>query len=408
MTRFLITTMLAAGLGLPAQAQDRAVSGALTYLPRIALPDEATVTVSLQGAFGTVLGETRFDTEGAQVPLSFSLDAMPGLNGTLGALIRVDGATWWLAQDVPVPAGQDPVDLGQVRLEPFTPLAFANAFDCGGMAVSFGIAGEQAVLRVGDRDYEMRQVVSASGARYVAVADDGTEFWSKGDEAMLTVEGQDMGTCTRAVPEPADYRARGNEPGWSATIGESVIDLDADYGALTRSTPRPEVQVQPGAYVFDMPAIEARLTLEDRLCADDATGMPYPHHATLLLEGRELAGCGGDPASLLTGADWLITDIDGDAVAGEADATLAFTADGRAYGSTGCNRFFGGYSLTGEGLSLGRMGVTMMACPAPLMAQERAVLDALSAVTRFEIGAEGALHLMGGAQDAALLTLRRD
>ena len=410
MSRFLMTSALATGLALPAMAQGegREISGELTYLPRIALPDDASVTLAVEGAFGTLLGEARFDTGGAQVPLPFSLEVVPGLNGTLGALIRVEDSAWWIAQDVAVPAGADPLDLGMITLEQFSPLAFATAFDCGGTAVAFGIADDKAVLRVGGQDYEMQQAIAASGARYVAVDDESTEFWSKGDSAMLTVEGQDMGECTVVDPTPAAYRARGNEPGWSATIGEASVEIDADYGALALSADRPDVQLEPGAYVFDMPEIAARLTVEDRLCKDLSTGMPHPHHATLMLEDRELKGCGGDPASLLTGAEWTLTDIGGETPVEGAEAVLGFGPQDRAYGSTGCNRFMGGYTLTGEGLSMGQMGVTMMACPDPLMAQERAVLDALAAVTRFDIDESGVLLLIGGPEDAPLLTARRD
>jgi heat shock protein HslJ len=157
-----------------------------------------------------------------------------------------------------------------------------------------------------------------------------------------------------------------------------------------------------------MPGIDARLTLEDRLCADDATGMPHPHHATLTLGDRIFAGCGGDPASLLTGAEWRIEDIAGKGIVDSSNVTLGIGADGRAFGSTGCNRFMGGYTLTGEGFSFGQMGVTMMACPEALMKQERAMLDALGAVTRFAFDETGALLLIGGNDDSPLLKARRD
>lgn len=413
MSRLLITTLLATGLSLPAaQAlagdDHREISGELIYLPRIALPDNASVTVAVEGAFGTILGETRFDTEGAQVPLPFSVDVVPGLSGKLSALIRVEDAAWWIAQDVAVSAGSDPADIGTIQLAKFTPLAFATEFECNGTEVLFGVADDKSVLRVGERDFEMVSAISASGARYVAADDESTEFWSRGDSAMLTVEGQDMGNCTQVAPDATDYRAYGNEPGWSAIIGEDTVALDADYGAVRFETDRPEAQLTPGAYVFDMPEISARLTLEDRLCNDLSTGMPHPHHATLRLEERELRGCGGDPASLLTGAEWTITDIDGTPPIDGTETVIGFGPDARSYGSTGCNRFMGGYTLTGEGFSLEPLGVTMMACPDPLMDQERAVLDALEAVRRFDFDESGALLLIGGPEDAPVLTARRD
>ncbi|SFM28723.1 Type III secretion system lipoprotein chaperone (YscW) [Ectothiorhodospira mobilis] len=72
---------------LPACApmEKREVTGALTYRPRIALPPEAEVEVSAQGALGTRLGEYRKATGGAQVPLPFTLSFPPGVSGTLKA-----------------------------------------------------------------------------------------------------------------------------------------------------------------------------------------------------------------------------------------------------------------------------------------------------------------------------------
>ncbi len=403
------TAILATCLALPLAAQDgtRDIAGSLTYLARIALPPDAEVAVTARGAFETVLGASRFTADGKQVPLPFSLTVPNGLSGQLDALIRIGGAPRWIIRDIAFDASDMPVDLGELRLDPTTPLAFATQYDCNGRPVAFGILNDRAVLRVDGRDFEMEEAVSASGARYVASDGSDTEFWSKGDTAMLTLEGQDMGQCIKAMPEPFLYRARGNEPGWHVRIGDDTVDITADYSALSLTTPRPEVQVSPGAYSFAMPQIDARLTLQERLCHDDATGMPYPHIATLRLGERRLTGCGGDPAELLTGAAWHIEHVAGQEVTDNADITIAFDTVGRISGRAGCNRFMGGYELTGEGLRLGRMGVTMMACPAAQMAQERRVLDALDTVRRFYIDASGWLLLVGGAKDAPLLTARR-
>lgn len=56
----------------------------------------------------------------------------------------------------------------------------------------------------------------------------------------------------------------------------------------------------------------------------------------------------------------------------------------RVSGSGGCNRISGGYTLAGDRLTFGRTAATMMACPDG-MAQERAFLDALSTVARWQI-----------------------
>lgn len=398
---------LAMASSATAQEDMRQITGQLTYLPKIALPDTARVTVAAQGSFQTELDVHRFQTDGAQVPLAFQLTVPTGVSGAVSAVIHITGAPWWGAQDIPFTAGDAPVDLEMIRLERFTPLTFAARFECGGNDVLFGVLENQATLRINGQDFEMIPAISASGARYVSKSDDTTEFWSKGDTAMITVAGEALPDCVKVDDSATPYRAGGNEPGWHVTVGPSDIKVVANYGALTRSTPRPDVHVVPGGYVFDMPGINARLTLEDTLCRDDATGMPHPHRATLDLDGRALRGCGGDPASLLTGDAWQIKDVAGHGIFDGSNTTVRFGDKGRASGSTGCNRFTGGYDLTGEGLRFGQMGVTMMACPARLMAQERRVLEAFDQVRRFDFDETGALVLIGGPEGTPLLTARR-
>lgn len=105
----LIVVTLLSGLlgstGVLAQSGAQ-VTGTLTYLPRIALPDDAVVNVQLQevsraDAPATVLAEQEFVTEGAQVPLPFALDYDPAgiaeqLTYVVRATIRAnDGQLLW-------------------------------------------------------------------------------------------------------------------------------------------------------------------------------------------------------------------------------------------------------------------------------------------------------------------------
>lgn len=63
----------------------------------------------------------------------------------------------------------------------------------------------------------------------------------------------------------------------------------------------------------------------------------------------------------------------------------------RVHGSSGCNRFFGTYSLQGSSLTLSQLGATRMACPTG-MDKEQQILAALGDTGRFEI-AEATLEL---------------
>jgi membrane-bound inhibitor of C-type lysozyme len=51
--------------------------------------------------------------------------------------------------------------------------------------------GDEFILTADGENYRMKPVVSASGAKYEAVGDPTTIFWSKGASAFLTVKGKD-------------------------------------------------------------------------------------------------------------------------------------------------------------------------------------------------------------------------
>lgn len=100
-------------------------------------------------------------------------------------------------------------------------------------------------------------------------------------------------------------------------------------------------------------------------------------------------------ASKLSGEEWSVVQIGTASVAEDAKLTLAFDAEGRISGHSGCNRFMGGFSQDGEVLSFTQIAGTMMACPQPQMDLERQMLEALSATKSFSLTPGGALELFG-------------
>jgi heat shock protein HslJ len=236
---------------------------------------------------------------------------------------------------------------------------------------------------------------------------------------MLRLSTVLVGLCLAALPACAqkgqgtleslagDYVARGNEPGWRVTVGAETVDIVAAYGEDARSTPRRAIQVTDMGQSLVMPQINARLELQDQLCRDDMSGMPYPQRAVLTLDGQAFRGCAGAPRDLLTGEPWRIEDVMGGGVVDGAEVTIGFDAGGRAFGRAACNRFSGGYELTGEGVSFGPMAATKMACAPSLMDLEARIFEALSQVRRFDFDGRGALLLIGGSGGDTLLKGRR-
>lgn len=153
-------------------------------------------------------------------------------------------------------------------------------------------------------------------------------------------------------------------------------------------------------------ALRATLSHEGRVLfrTEDAHPLPAAEAgggvALRLVQAREPAeGPAADPAALV-GPRWAVQ-----GVPGATEAHLVFTADGAVYGSGGCNRLRGGYRTTGaDGLELGPLASTMMACPSPADEAERHVLDALGAVRRWRV--EGGVLLLMDAGGATLLRLR--
>ena len=229
----------------------------------------------------------------------------------------------------------------------------------------------------------------------------------------------------------------------AASAGESVIRGTATY--------RERMALPPGAVLevalediarADAPAprlAEARIPVERQvpipfvLAFDPARLDPrgrYALRATLGHDGRVLfrtdtvhpvtpgqaepvtlmlvrdGGAATAPAPAFIGAAWTATQIRGQAPAFGVVSDITFAADGSAHGTGGCNRFRGGWRMAGtEGLSLGPLASTMMACAGAQGEQERRFLDALGAMRQWRI--EGAALVLLDGSGTVLLRLSR-
>jgi heat shock protein HslJ/uncharacterized lipoprotein YbaY len=381
-----------------AQAQDRTLTGEITYLQRIALPPASTAIVEFRDAAGTLLAETRFGTGERQVPFPFEIAVPAETAGALRGGIVTGGQPAWATDPVEVAAGADALDLGTLRLHPVTPMGFASTFRCGETEVAIGFIGDIARMRLGGTTYDLAPEVTASGAKFTSAEDAGTFFWSRGESATVSVAGTALPECTIGLPVPVPpFRARGNEPGWTVSIAGGRIAFSLAYGERTVEAAQPAAELVDGATVYRLPDEALTLRIEDRLCQDTMTGMPYPASVTLETADGPLSGCGGEPADLLTGAEWVVEDVADLGIVDGANVTIAFLPEGRVAGSGGCNRYNAGFTLTGEGLAFGPAASTMMACAEALMNLEQRFHATLAAVDRFGFDETGALILMGPA-----------
>jgi heat shock protein HslJ len=308
------------------------------------------------------------------------------------------GSQMWLTAEVPVPEGDGAVDLGALDLQRHVPLGFASTMKCGDRIVEVGFAGEAARLRLGPRVIELQPEAAASGAKFGDGA--GTAFWSQGNRALVTLEGVDLPECLPVIAPTLPLVARGNEPGWVVTLAHEGIVYSGQDGTR-RELPLPAATEAAGATVFDTGEGLA-VNVTDALCRDTMTGMPYPFSVSLTLDGQELSGCGGEPRALLAGT-WRLVELPGITLPAGAEPTLEVTGD-RISGASGCNRYMGGLSLSGEGLSLQPGGMTMMACEEPLMQLEAAFTERLGRVGQFDIDEAGRLILLVDGAPGAIFT----
>jgi heat shock protein HslJ/uncharacterized membrane protein len=382
-------------------AEARQITGEIAYRERVALPPGAEIVVELRDETGALVAEFREDAGTRQVPLPFSVDA-PEVALTLRGGLLAGGAPAWASEPVAIPAGGGDVALGMVLVRRVVPMGFATTFRCGEAEVEVGFVGEGARMRIGGTYVDLAPDVSASGARFEAPDDPGTWVWSKGNDMTVSFRGARLPPCAAALAGSlAPFVARGNEPFWTLVIENGVATF-SPMGGEPVAGPVGAPEIVDGARRYVIGDSGVVLSVADAIARDDMTGMPFPATVTVETPGGTLSGVGGDPGALLRGLVWRAEDVGGRGIPDGAEVTLEFR-DGRASGRSGCNRYTGSYTLSGEGLSFGRMAATMMLCPEALMNLERDFLDALSRVTRFDIDPTGALLLIAGDETVVFL-----
>lgn len=293
--------------------------------------------------------------------------------------------------------------------------AVIGLLHCGDRHATFVTArgGDAALLELslGSRVFRLHQVPAASGARYQAAArasaNDGAEregitwLWLEGDAATLVVGGVELPRCA-VYDRDRPYRAGGNEPGWQLSIGPT-LRFSAPDRRWDAPMVRPQMSTGEWQYVTAVQGRPLTVTLFERRCVDTMSGMPHPTSVEVTFDNEQYRGCGGDPASLLRGAPWVVEAADGAPT--PARTTLSFDADGRVTGVGPCNYFNATYTATGEGITVSRPATTRKACARPRMDVEQRFLEVLERTRHFEITGDGALVLR--ARDGRVIRARR-
>jgi putative lipoprotein len=176
-------------------------------------------------------------------------------------------------------------------------------YDCGdGHRYTVLVDEDAALLLLPDSARRLPHEPAASGARY---SDGDDLFWSKGTEALLTVDGVEHRGCLRdsfaevwenARIRGVDYRAVGNEPGWHLEIvegGQTVFVGDFGATRLEFATPAPR-RKDDGSVRFawrdGTETFEA--TLQQTRCQDTMADIAYALTVSVVWNERMLNGCG--------------------------------------------------------------------------------------------------------------------
>lgn len=389
-------------------AEARNLDGALTYLTRDALPPGVDIVIEARGLQDTPLAEARFQSGGRQVPIPFSMTLPDGVSATIRAALVLDGQPLWVSDAIVVPAGTAPVALGDVVMNRYQPMGFASTLRCGDTRLKVGFFEDRAVLETDADRLVLSQVAAASGAKFEDPQDPGTYYWTKGDTALVSLEGEVLPECVAVPPEPEQpYRARGTEPFWSLTIVGGMVELIPNIGQTPLRAKLPRAALAGADFVFDMAAQGMVVRLSETICHDLMSGTPFPQTVSVTMQDRTLDGCGGESMDLLAGVEWIVHEIGGAGLVADSVVTLEFDAvTRRLAGRSGCNRYNAAFELSGEGLSIGPAASTRMACAPDLMEQEQRFLADLQRISRFDIDPNGALLLFSNDQQDPVVVAR--
>ncbi|HRN62494.1 MAG TPA: MliC family protein [Luteimonas sp.] len=204
------------------------------------------------------------------------------------------------------PAAETPVDMqpsADAAPPPMPDTASAH-FRCGDLLVGavFDNSAGNLSLSINTRQMLLPQAVAASGARYAD--DQGNEFWNKGDEATLTLDGASLACSVTDEVSPWDdarsrgvvFRGLGTEPFWSLEVdGGPVPQMRLDLAMGERKLVVAQAAALDDGKGYagtadDGSAVSLRITDGD--CSDGMSDQTYPASIALDVGTETFNGCG--------------------------------------------------------------------------------------------------------------------
>ncbi|MBX3726162.1 MAG: MliC family protein [Xanthomonadales bacterium] len=174
-----------------------------------------------------------------------------------------------------------------------------QAFRCGDEEVLARFLPGEVELAWAGGSRRLPAAVAASGARYARGND---EFWTRGDQGWLRLDGVRR-DCVVIPVDPwrdarargAGFRAIGQEPGWVAELApgpDAWLAVQLDYGSRTLRAERTRRLADAAGVVAEVDGETVTLRIRPEPCIDVMSGEAYEATAELRIGDRRLAGCG--------------------------------------------------------------------------------------------------------------------
>jgi putative lipoprotein len=151
-----------------------------------------------------------------------------------------------------------------------------------------------------------------------------------------------------------------------------------------------EISFDPRVIRPDMTyALQARITIDDKLLfiSDERHQVDPLSDAPQTVMLKMVEPSDKPAAASVFGQSWLVEYIDGIGVIVEPQATFRISEAGKAGGSGPCNVYFATAKVDGAKIAISDIGSTFKACAPEIMAEEKALFDALAKAASYHVDA---------------------
>jgi heat shock protein HslJ/uncharacterized lipoprotein YbaY len=347
---------------------EASVTGTVTYRQRIALPDDAVLTVriedvSLMDAPAKTIGEQVIETNGKQVPFPYEVaynEADIDERNSYSVAARIEDSTGKLLfisdTMIPVITRDSPMEDVEIVVVPV-----GGGAQTGPAPALTGTTW--GLMALGDEEM-------VPGVTIIA------EFTEDGK----------LGGNSGCNSYNTTYEVDGNN-----------IEISDKIANTAMACPDP-IMEQEAAYLAALPTAATYEIEGSEMVLLDGGGEAVLIYAT---ETQELAGTSWQVISYNNGKGGVVSVII------DTEITANFGEDGQVTGRASCNNYFGPYEAQDGNISMGPFGATEMWCSEPegIMDQESQYLAALETAATYKI--EGHRLSMRTADGAMAVNFQR-